>query len=47
MKMPQFPSRFWIECGWQDFAAADMSNVIAVLPVAAVEQTWAASAGGC
>jgi creatinine amidohydrolase len=34
----QFPSRFWIECGWQDFAAADMSNVIAVLPVAAVEQ---------
>jgi creatinine amidohydrolase len=34
----KFPSRHWIECGWQDFAAADMSNVIAVLPVAAVEQ---------
>jgi creatinine amidohydrolase len=33
-----FPSRYWIECGWQDFAAADMSKVIAVLPVAAVEQ---------
>jgi creatinine amidohydrolase len=33
-----FPSRYWIECGWQDFAAADMRKVIAVLPVAAVEQ---------
>jgi creatinine amidohydrolase len=32
------PSRYWIECGWQDFAATDMSKVIAVLPVAAVEQ---------
>jgi creatinine amidohydrolase len=32
------PSRFWIDLGWRDFAAADMSAVIAVLPVAAVEQ---------
>jgi creatinine amidohydrolase len=38
MTHSQFPSRYWIECGWQDFAAADMSKVIAVLPVAAVEQ---------
>jgi creatinine amidohydrolase len=34
----QFPSRNWIDHGWQDFAAADMNRVIAVLPVAAVEQ---------
>ena len=32
------PSRFWTDWTWPDFAAADMSRVIAVLPVAAVEQ---------
>ncbi len=32
------PTKFWAEMTWRDFAAADMSKVIAVLPVAAVEQ---------
>jgi creatinine amidohydrolase len=31
-------SRFWADWTWQDFAAADMANTIAVLPVAAIEQ---------
>jgi creatinine amidohydrolase len=32
------PTKFWAEMGWRDFAAADMSAVVAVLPVAAIEQ---------
>jgi len=32
------PTKFWAEMTWRDFAAADMRKVIAVLPVAAVEQ---------
>jgi creatinine amidohydrolase len=32
------PSKFWAEMSWRDFAAADMSKVVAVLPVAAIEQ---------
>src|SRR6202042_3210023 len=32
------PTKFWAEMSWRDFAAADMSKVIAVLPVAAIEQ---------
>ena len=32
------PSKYWAEMGWRDFAAADMSKVVAVLPVAAIEQ---------
>lgn len=32
------PTKFWAEMGWRDFAAADMSKVVAVLPVAAIEQ---------
>jgi len=32
------PTRYWVEMGWRDFAAADMSKVVAVLPVAAIEQ---------
>src|SRR5271167_2006685 len=32
------PTRFWAEMSWRDFAAADMSKVVAVLPVAAIEQ---------
>ena len=32
------PSKFWSDLSWRDFAAADMSQVIAVLPVAATEQ---------
>jgi creatinine amidohydrolase len=32
------PSKFWAELSWRDFAAADMSKVVAVLPVAATEQ---------
>ena len=31
-------SRFWTELAWTDFQARDMARVIAVLPVAAVEQ---------
>jgi creatinine amidohydrolase len=32
------PTRFWADMTWRDFERADMSKVIAVLPVAAVEQ---------
>ena len=32
------PTKFWMEMSWRDFAAADMREVVAVLPVAAVEQ---------
>jgi creatinine amidohydrolase len=32
------PTKYWAEMGWRDFAAADMSKVVAVLPVAAIEQ---------
>ena len=32
------PTKFWAEMTWRDFAAADMSKVAAVLPVAAIEQ---------
>lgn len=32
------PTKIWAEMGWRDFAAADMSKVVAVLPVAAIEQ---------
>ncbi|HEX9167510.1 MAG TPA: creatininase family protein [Roseiarcus sp.] len=32
------PTKFWAEMSWRDFAAADMSRVVAVLPVAAIEQ---------
>ncbi len=32
------PTKFWAEMGWRDFAATDMSKVVAVLPVAAIEQ---------
>ena len=32
------PSKFWSDRSWRDFAAADMSQYIAVLPVAATEQ---------
>ena len=32
------PTKFWAEMCWRDFAAADMSKVVAVLPVAAIEQ---------
>jgi creatinine amidohydrolase len=32
------PTKFWAEMSWRDFAAADMTKVVAVLPVAAIEQ---------
>ena len=32
------PSKFWSELSWTDFQQADMASVIAVLPVAAIEQ---------
>jgi creatinine amidohydrolase len=32
------PTRYWAEMTWPDFQRVDMSKVIAVLPVAAVEQ---------
>jgi creatinine amidohydrolase len=32
------PTKYWAEMSWRDFAAADMSKVVAVLPVAAIEQ---------
>jgi creatinine amidohydrolase len=32
------PTKFWAEMSWHDFAAADMTNTVAVLPVAAIEQ---------
>ncbi|HXT08396.1 MAG TPA: creatininase family protein, partial [Roseiarcus sp.] len=31
-------SKFWSDWSWRDFAAADMSRYVAVLPVAATEQ---------
>ncbi len=34
--MPE--TKFWAEMTWADFAARDMARVIAVLPVAAIEQ---------
>jgi creatinine amidohydrolase len=36
--MSTFKTKFWAELTWADFHAADLSQVIAVLPVAAVEQ---------
>ena len=32
------PTKFWAEMTWRDFQSADMSQVVAVLPVAAIEQ---------
>jgi creatinine amidohydrolase len=32
------PTKLWAEMSWKDFQKADMTNVIAVLPVAAIEQ---------
>ena len=32
------PSKYWSDWSWRDFAAADMRNYVAVLPVAATEQ---------
>ena len=32
------PTKFWADMTWPDFQSADMSRVIAVLPVAAIEQ---------
>ncbi len=32
------PTKFWAEMSWRDFPDADMSKVVAVLPVAAIEQ---------
>jgi creatinine amidohydrolase len=32
------PTKFWADMSWPDFAQADMRAVIAVLPVAAIEQ---------
>jgi creatinine amidohydrolase len=32
------PTKFWAEMSWRDFAATDMEKVVAVLPVAAIEQ---------
>jgi creatinine amidohydrolase len=32
------PTKIWAEMSWKDFQGADMANVIAVLPVAAIEQ---------
>jgi len=32
------PTKLWAEMTWRDFQGADMANVIAVLPVAAIEQ---------
>jgi creatinine amidohydrolase len=36
--MSRLPKRFWAEMTWRDFAAADMTNMVAVLPIAAIEQ---------
>ncbi|MGH6797732.1 MAG: creatininase family protein [Roseiarcus sp.] len=36
--MSMLPTKFWAEMSWRDFATADMSKVVAVLPVAAIEQ---------
>jgi creatinine amidohydrolase len=32
------PTKFWAEMSWRDFAVTDMEKVVAVLPVAAIEQ---------
>ncbi len=32
------PTKIWAEMSWRDFSDADMSKVVAVLPVAAIEQ---------
>jgi len=32
------PTKFWAEMSWRDFSATDMEKVVAVLPVAAIEQ---------
>jgi creatinine amidohydrolase len=32
------PTKFWADMTWPDFQRADMSKVVAVLPVAAIEQ---------
>src|SRR5450755_1576882 len=32
------PTKHWAEMSWKDFQRADMAKVIAVLPVAAIEQ---------
>jgi creatinine amidohydrolase len=32
------PSKYWSDWSWRDFAATDMRNYVAVLPVAATEQ---------
>ena len=32
------PTKYWAEMSWRDFERADMSKVVAVLPVAAIEQ---------
>ena len=32
------PTKFWAEMTWPDFRRADMSEVVAVLPLAAIEQ---------
>jgi creatinine amidohydrolase len=32
------PTRYWADMTWRDFQRADMSKVVAVLPVAAIEQ---------
>jgi hypothetical protein len=32
------PTRFWADMTWRDFQRVDVSQVIAVLPVAAIEQ---------
>lgn len=36
--MPRLPTKYWVEMRTEDFRAARMGDVIAVLPVAAVEQ---------
>jgi creatinine amidohydrolase len=36
--MAEFRTRFWAEMTWPEFAALDMAEAIAVLPVAAIEQ---------
>ena len=36
--MTRLPKRHWAEMTWPDFAAADMAQAIAVLPIAAIEQ---------
>jgi creatinine amidohydrolase len=38
LEIRMLPTKFWAEMSWRDFAAADMSRVVAVLPVAAIEQ---------